>query len=330
MSRKVSIIVPIYNAEKYLANCLGNLVNQTLSDIEIILVNDCSTDNSMEVINACKAQFPEIVIVIDLKENGGPGEARNHALQIATGEYIGFVDSDDIVDISMYEKLYREAKKQDYDIVDCGFFYEKENQAILYTSDELTGKLDDNKRNELIASGGFICTKIFRTQFLNRTGIKFRSTYILEDSDFLTYLFSMADSIGNVKDVLYKYTNTENSLSLTKDWKKYCNSIMTAIEAIYEKESQLENYQEIEESVKYQIVQMYLYAVVMILSDVKSREDYGDAHLEYLQRLALLKRKIVSAGYENKYISLKISETDLYILCLNDKNSKELVDLILK
>ena len=115
--KKVSIIVPAYNAHDTLARCLGSLVNQTLQEIEIIVVNDASTDDTWEIMERCEKQFSDKVIIIDGKENRGPGGARNQGLDIATGEYIGFVDSDDYVADNMYEHLYSKAKEKDADIV---------------------------------------------------------------------------------------------------------------------------------------------------------------------------------------------------------------------
>jgi len=105
MKKTVSIIIPVYNAEKYLIECLGNVVNQTLEDIEVILVNDASTDNSLLLMQECQRQYPQMVKIIDSKENMGAGGARNLGIEVAEGEYIGFVDSDDIIDIHMYENL---------------------------------------------------------------------------------------------------------------------------------------------------------------------------------------------------------------------------------
>ena len=108
--KKVSVIVPVYNAEKTLTDCLGNLVHQTLEDIELILVNDASTDGSLEILLSCERQFPDKVLLINSSENLGAGGARNLALDMAQGEYVGFVDADDMVDSHMYEKLYTAAK----------------------------------------------------------------------------------------------------------------------------------------------------------------------------------------------------------------------------
>ncbi|SEW09006.1 glycosyltransferase family 2 protein [[Clostridium] fimetarium] len=333
MDIKVSVIVPVYNAERYLADCLGNLVNQTLSEIEIIIINDCSTDNSIKIINDCKAQFKDKIKVINFDKNQGPGAARNAAIEIACGKYIGFVDSDDIADISMYEKMYTEAEKHDYDVVDCGFYNEKEQQAILFTSDELKENLDNKKRSELIAAGGYICTKIFKKKYLMDYHLRFRNEYVLEDSDFLTFIFSTIKSIGNVKEVLYKYTYTKDSLSSTTNVERYMKSVQASIKAIYEKTSKLSNYDQIRGAVEYQIIQMYSYAVVMILLSVQKKKAKKIKDLQkevvMLSAMAAIKKELIVGDYENNiYVKNKINEHDIHLMKMNDQNSEALVTLI--
>ena len=114
----VSILIPIYNVEKYLPRCLDSLLNQTLTDIEIICVNDGSIDNSLKLLKQYQAQDNRIIIVD--KKNGGLPSARNAGLDRARGEYVGFVDSDDYVEPSMFETLYKTAKKENSEVVICG------------------------------------------------------------------------------------------------------------------------------------------------------------------------------------------------------------------
>ena len=114
----VSIIVPVYNCAQFLNRCMDSLVNQTLKDIEIICINDGSTDNSPEILQEYAAKDSRIKIIN--KENGGLSSARNRGLAAAQGEYLGFVDSDDWVDLDFFEKLYNAAKKYDTDIATGG------------------------------------------------------------------------------------------------------------------------------------------------------------------------------------------------------------------
>jgi len=117
---KVSVIVPIYNVEKYLRQCLDSIVNQTLKDIEIILVDDGSPDDCPEICDEYASMDNRIIVIH--KENGGLGSAYNIGIKKATGEYIGFVEPDDYIEPDMYEVLYNNAKYYDTDATKCGFY----------------------------------------------------------------------------------------------------------------------------------------------------------------------------------------------------------------
>ena len=119
---KVSVIVPFYNVEGYIEKCLETLVNQTLKDIEIILVNDGSKDRSIDIVKKFLKQYPEKIVYLE-KENGGLSDARNFAIPYARGEYIAFLDSDDYVEKDMYQLMYDMAQKEKSDMVECDFFW---------------------------------------------------------------------------------------------------------------------------------------------------------------------------------------------------------------
>ena len=122
---KVSIIIPTYNVEMYLVECMDSVVRQTLKDIEIICINDGSTDGSLEILKSY-AEKDDRIIIVD-KENGGYGIAMNIGLEKATGEYIGIVEPDDFVPINMYEDLYEIAKENNLDFVKADFYRFKRN-----------------------------------------------------------------------------------------------------------------------------------------------------------------------------------------------------------
>ncbi|WP_300756115.1 glycosyltransferase family 2 protein [uncultured Brachyspira sp.] len=114
---KVSVIIPIYNAEKYLKECLNSIINQTLKEIEIICINDCSTDSSIKILEEYAKKDNRIKIFNTEKSSGGPATGRNIGIEKSRGEYIGFIDNDDYVNENFYEELYKTAKKYDADIV---------------------------------------------------------------------------------------------------------------------------------------------------------------------------------------------------------------------
>ncbi len=318
----ISIIMPVYNAKDTLIKAVGSLVNQTLSDIEIILVNDASTDNSFTIMQLLEERFPDKIAIINSDVNQGPGGARNIGLSYARGEYIGFMDSDDIAEATMYEKLYNKAVSEDFDIVDCGFFNEKDNMAIIYTSDDLCGKLTPEKRNKLIVSGGYLWSKIYKKSFLSSIDFTFRHNCILEDADTLTLALATAKSIGNVKEILYIYKDYSTSSSKLVEPFGYYNNCFKAMKAIYEKLSPLEIYPDIKMSVEYEMLQMYSYAVNCLFLN-KERIDKS-LILQLLSDIREFRLNNISEGYDNVYVQNKISPDNITAMILNDKSPNKL------
>ena len=324
---KVSVIVPVYNSENTLVNAVGCLINQTLKDIEIVLVNDASTDNSWTIMQLLEERFPNNIMIINSTVNQGAGGARNIGLSYATGDYIGFMDADDIVDTTMYEKLYNEAIRTGYDIIDCGFYKEADDLAIIFTSDELSGKLTPHKRNELISSGGYIVTKLFKRDYLYSHDFTFRHNVILEDSEIIAYAMATAESIGNVKEVLYIYKDYSDSSSKIIEPTKYYNSCYNAMTAIYEKLSVLPNYNDIRESVEYEMLQMYSYTINCLLANKNnnSKEDI----ISKLEVLRDFRLRNITKGYDNKYVRNKISNKDIELMMQNDASAIRLYDKVM-
>lgn len=328
MSKKVSIIVPAYNSHDTLARCLGSLVHQTLEDIEIIVINDASTDDTWEIMKRCEAQFPGKVIIIDGEENRKSGGARNQGFNIASGEYIGLVDSDDYIASEMYEKLYIKAKEGDYDIVDCGYYSEANDKATIFTGDNVTGMLDDFKRRILISNGGYLVTKIFRRELFNDPVIRMREHIrCLEDTEIMIYMFLRAKSIGNVKEVLYSYCNNAGSATKTMDLDTYVESVYGAIEATFDKCHELPTYEGAREAVEYAMTNMYSFGVTRCLYDRirtygakegKTGELFsgvGEKEADYLSKLTTLIKRVSDTSFrDNKEIRDRIPEIDIEIM----------------
>ena len=148
---KVSIIVPIYKVEKYLKRCLESLVSQTFQEIEIICVNDGSPDQSQKIVDEYVEKYPHLVKGY-LKENGGLSDARNYGLNLASGDYVAFIDSDDWVEPEMIEKMYRAAREQEADLVICDFVmdWETKEKESLYISG-IRQESTDFMRNVLLS-----------------------------------------------------------------------------------------------------------------------------------------------------------------------------------
>lgn len=202
---KVSVIVPVYNVEKYLEKCLDSLINQSLKDIEIIVVNDGSPDNSQEIINKYIKKHKNIKSFI--KENGGLSDTRNYGIKQASGEYLSFVDSDDYIDKTMLEKMYKKAKKDDLDIVVC-------NSVNVYDSGvEVEIKnlnySDDLVKNYLI-SPPMACTRIYKKSLFDK--IKFKKNIFYEDLELTPKLAKFTKNIGFIDEGLYYYYQRTGSI----------------------------------------------------------------------------------------------------------------------
>ena len=127
---KLSVLVPIYNVEKYLDECLASLTKQTLKDIEIICINDGSTDNSPKILQKYAKKYPNFVVIN--KQNSGYGDSMNKGLEKATGEYIGIVESDDFIESDAFKKLYELAHETKADIVKANYFYHSKDGDVLH------------------------------------------------------------------------------------------------------------------------------------------------------------------------------------------------------
>ena len=202
---KVSVIVPVYNTENYIEKCLNSLVNQTLEDLEIIVVNDGSTDNSENVLDKFIENYPDKIKYYK-KENGGLSDARNFGLNYAKGEYIGFVDSDDYIDISMYEKMYNLAKKEDAGIVECDFKWVYPDKNKIDTGIEYK-----NKEDFFTNSRVMVCNKIIKKEVINN--ITFPKGLRYEDVEFFYKLLPSVNKISVLKEPLYYYIQRETSIS---------------------------------------------------------------------------------------------------------------------
>lgn len=210
---KLSIIVPVYNmvAGEKLEFCLNSLMNQTISDYEIIAVNDASTDDSLIVLNWYKNHYPDKFKVIDLPENRKQGGAKNAGLDIATGEFIGFVDSDDWIKSNMYEKLLDKAEETGADVVGCDYCitYEQSfevGQVISNSRDEQVGDLNEEKYKSFIMDPGSLVVKIYKRELFEREPkIRFPEHIFFEDNAVAATLFLRAKHFEYVKEPLYYY-----------------------------------------------------------------------------------------------------------------------------
>ncbi len=205
--KKVSVIVPFYNVEKYIDRCLNSLVNQTLEDIEIIIVNDGSKDNSETIAKEYASKYKNKIIYLK-KENGGLSDARNYAIPYATGEYIAFLDSDDYVEVNMYEQMYEKAKKENADIVECDFLWEYPNEKI-----ESKGRIYKDKHDILLNARVVAWNKLIKKELIEKTKVKFPYGLRYEDVEFFYKLIPYINKLDIVNKPFVHYVQRDNSIS---------------------------------------------------------------------------------------------------------------------
>ncbi|MDD6093173.1 MAG: glycosyltransferase family 2 protein [bacterium] len=191
MKIKVSVIVPVWNVEKFISKCLDSLVNQTLKEIEIIVVNDGSPDNSQEIIDEYVKKYPDKLKSF-IKENGGQGSARNLGIEKAKGEYLSFVDSDDWIDLDALEKMYSLGKKENSDIVICDMIDHYQNYTIYHNC---------TKYNSIFEVTPSASNKIFKRSVIN--DIRFLSKLWYEDFNFTTKILFNTDKIAVISEGMY-------------------------------------------------------------------------------------------------------------------------------
>lgn len=231
MRPAVSIVVPIYNVEKYLDRCMKSLINQTLKNIEIIMVDDASPDNCPDICDSFFAIDNRVKVVH--KQNAGLGMARNTGIDLATGEYIAFVDSDDFVELNMYEKLYDVAKKETADVVISGGFIDERKDGTTHVNNimnsidifegntrqlalEMLGSKPEFRRDYIYEPSS--CKGIYKLSIVNDNNIRFHSERELISEDYVFHLdlFQVTKKAICIPECYYHYC--QNEISLTKTY----------------------------------------------------------------------------------------------------------------
>lgn len=210
----ISIVIPVYNAEKYLDRCLTSLVEQTKKEIEIIIINDGSTDNSEKVIK----KFKDDRIKYIKNENQGIGKTRNIGIKESIGKYLMFIDSDDYIEKDACELLYNKAEKEKLDLVICDFYREKEN------GDKDEEKIIDFKNTSLKENPELLYkinlspwNKLYNTKMVKDNNILFEEELKYEDTPFVFISLDKANKIGKVNKCLNHYIIHSNSETTVRD-----------------------------------------------------------------------------------------------------------------
>lgn len=253
---KISIIVPMYNAENYIKKCLDSLVNQTLKDIEIIIVNDGSEDNSENIVREYMKEYKNIVLIN--QKNSGQAIARNEAIKVAKGEFVCFVDSDDWIDKDMCKTLY---KHNENDIVYCNYiwYYEGGNYSI---ASNIYDGICDEKAKYIFNNAG-PCYKIIRRSLIIENKLFFPEGIIYEDSAVMPVLALYTNKIKYINEPLYYYFQRNGS---TMNVEKFSNKLLDvykAMEVLEDNFKKADKENAYSQELEYLFVQYYLIAAGM-------------------------------------------------------------------
>ena len=283
---KVSVIVPIYNAEKYLERTIGSLLSQTIDNYEILLINDGSTDGSKEIIKYYEENYDKVISFS--KENGGQSSARNYGISKAKGKYLAFIDADDYIDNSFLEKMYNKAIQNDADICFCNYYHVYEDK-IEKDREYQVKDLNNVTKKEYLLADPSPCNKIYKKDFLDKNNFKFEEGRIYEDLSHIFSLVKYNPKISYLNEYLFYYVHSsESTMRKSKYTKKY-EDIFGAVEYLNKKLSIIDCTDEVEYIITYHL--LYLAALNF----------YKYNKLDMIDKISDFMKKNYNKFYKNKY-----------------------------
>ena len=297
---KVSVIIPFNNVEQYIEKCLTSVCSQTLNEIEIICVNDASTDNSRKIAEEFKNKDNRIKI-IDIDTRRGQGYARNRAIEIAQGEYIGFVDSDDWVEPDMFLELYNKAKENNNDITICQAreyddINDKYNLSDYYSLSVLE-KMSDKvfsaveTKDEILDINVVLWNKIYKREYLEKIGEKFPEGFIYEDLPFFFGTYLPANRIQIVWKNFYIYRVNRKNSTMQQFNKKILDRL-AMVSLTYEKMKKFDFLNDIQYKIKGWIINDLFHRYTML------KESYQK---EYFFEMKKIFKSLDIQDLENPY-----------------------------
>lgn len=322
MNDLISIIVPVYNVEKYVEKCVTSIINQTYKNIEIILVDDGATDNSGKICDELKEKDNRITVIH--KKNGGLSDARNAGLKIAKGEYIGFVDSDDYIEQDMFETLYNINKQNDADISIVSFYelYGGKVIGVRHSKSlEIFNKIDAIK--ELLIDTkiqSYAWNKLFKKELFK--DIEFPTNKNFEDIATTLLLFEKANKIVLLESPKYYYVRRDDSIIGVKNYKTYKDYL----DVIYDKYLYLDGkYKELDLYNAYNfIINMIWVYTIIVTFDLDEVYKEFENHYKLFEELINLYGNNIIDKLDN------YNKSVLYMMLLNKDISRNAVKELYK
>ena len=337
-SYSLSIVLPVFNVEKYLERCIKSILEGTYKDLELVIVNDGTKDNSENIIIRYLEKYNNITYIV--KENGGLSHARNIGYTYAKGEYIAFFDSDDYIEKDMYEKLMAKVKDYNYDIVVCDLYmeYEQTGKKIYVSSNVEKEYKDVEKDNNGISIRKEIMeniyiavhNKIYKKELIEKTfenGMPFVNGMYYEDILYTYSILQNTRSISFVKEPLYYYVQRTSSISNNYDKKLY--DIITSVEMLIENAVENNRFEDYKEILEY-IGIRYMYGTFMKrIAKTKNKKIYLEGYNRVIQEDKKIYEKYGILGKNKKKNSI-LNNYKGYSECKEKPLRLKLKNLILK
>ena len=276
---KVSVIVPIYNVEKYLEKCINSLLSQTLEDIQIILVNDGSKDNSGNIAREYEKNNKNRIIYVE-KENGGLSDARNHGLKYATGDFIAFLDSDDYIEKNAYEEMYNKAIEENADYVECDFIWEFPNK--IRVDKQYPYK---NKKEMLSFVRVVAWNKLIKRQLITDNNLEFPKGLRYEDVEFTYKLIPFINKFAYVDKPFIHYVQREGSIAKVQN--ERTAEIFTVLDNVIEFYKKNNIYEEYRNELEYNYARYLLCSSLKRMCKIKDKTIREKLLTESWERLNL-------------------------------------------
>lgn len=276
---KVSVIVPIYNVEKYLEKCINSLLSQTLEDIQIILVNDGSKDNSGNIAKECEKNNKNRIIYVE-KENGGLSDARNYGLKYATGDFIAFLDSDDYIEKNAYEEMYNKAIEENADYVECDFIWEFPNK--IRVDKQYPYK---NKKEMLSFVRVVAWNKLIKRQLITDNNLEFPKGLRYEDVEFTYKLIPFINKFAYVDKPFIHYVQREGSIANVQN--ERTAEIFTVLDNVIEFYKKNNIYEEYRDELEYNYARYLLCSSLKRMCKIKDKTIREKLLTESWERLNL-------------------------------------------
>lgn len=276
---KVSVIVPIYNVEKYLEKCINSLLSQTLEDIQIILVNDGSKDNSGNIAKEYEQNNKDRVIYVE-KENGGLSDARNYGLKYANGDFIAFLDSDDYIEKNAYEEMYNKAIEENADYVECDFIWEFPNK--IRVDKQYPYK---NKKEMLSFVRVVAWNKLIKRQLIIDNNLEFPKGLRYEDVEFTYKLIPFINKFAYVDKPFIHYVQREGSIANVQN--ERTAEIFTVLDNVIEFYKKNNIYEEYRNELEYNYARYLLCSSLKRMCKIKDKTIREKLLTESWERLNL-------------------------------------------